>query len=273
MPGAPCRNARRADLFFSLDHELDVARQLAGRNHRLQRFDVHERLSLVVVGPAPPDASVAQNRLERIGLPLVERIDRHHVVVTVHEHGRRSRIDDLLAVNDRITVGRHYLGAVGAGGKKRVAQMLGATDHIAPMRAVGADRRDAQQREKLFDETLPMLVDVSFYFFHNRFGFGQAIKITNRWVKHKRFRQKEAAARQFPAQDPAGPPCRSDQTDPGIRTADDLRAAAAILHTCHGRQPQTRTPAVSDTFPERTRLRFLQNLAGHASEIAGKSLA
>ncbi|MFR3696739.1 MAG: hypothetical protein ACLTW0_11360 [Alistipes ihumii] len=77
----------------------------------------------------------------------------------------------------------------------------------------------------------------------------------------------------FPAQDPAGPPCRSDQTDPGIRTADDLRAAAAILHICHGRQPQTRTPAVSDTFPERTRLRFLQNLAGHASEIAGKSLA
>ena len=139
VPGAPCRNARRADLFLSLDHELDVARQLAGRNHRLQRLDMHERLPLVVVGPAPPNTSVAQNRLERVGLPLVERIDRHHVVVTVHEHGRRSRIDDLLAVNDRIAVGRHHLGSVGAGGKKRVAQMLGATDHIAPVRAVGAD--------------------------------------------------------------------------------------------------------------------------------------
>jgi len=45
-----------------------------------------------------------------------------------------------------------------------------------------------------------------------------------------------------------------------------------FLHICHGRQPQTGTPAVSDTFPERTRLRFRQNLAGHASEIAGKSL-
>ena len=150
--------------------------------------------------------------------------------------------------------------------------MLGATDHIAPMRAVGADRRDAQQREKLFDETLPMLVDVSFYFFHNRFGFGQAIKITNRRVKHKRFRQKEAAARRFRRKILPGRHATRTKPIPASAQQTIFAQRRQFLHICHGRQPQTGTPAVSDTFPERTRLRFRQNLAGHASEIAGKSL-
>ena len=103
-------------------------------------------------------------------------------------------------------------------------------------------------------------------------GVSQAIKITNRRVKHKRFRQKEAAARRFRRKILQGRHVTRTKPIPASAQQTIFAQRRQFLHICHGRQPQTGTPAVSDTFPERTRLRFRQNLAGHASEIAGKSL-
>ncbi len=85
--GAELIQTRRADLLLAFEHELDVARQRIGSAHRLEGLGVHVELPLVVIGTAAPDAAVGHHRLERIGAPLVERIDRHHVVMAVDKHG------------------------------------------------------------------------------------------------------------------------------------------------------------------------------------------
>ena len=139
---APFGNAARTDLLFAFDHKLHVASERAGLQHGFQRFDVHVKLSLVVIGPARPDTTVFDDRFERIGFPPFGRIDRHHVIMAVDQHGLSRRIDDFFSINDRISFGGHHFGAVGSGTHQQSGQQLGTTHHVGRMHALRTDGRN-----------------------------------------------------------------------------------------------------------------------------------
>ncbi len=61
--------------------------QLAGAYQELKSLDVHEQLTLVIVGSATPDGIVVDYRLKGVGLPFLQRFGRLHIVVSVHQNG------------------------------------------------------------------------------------------------------------------------------------------------------------------------------------------
>ena len=82
---------RAADLLLALDEELEVDRQAAVLGQQPPgRFDLVEGLALVVDGAPGQALAVDDHRFEGRRGPLVERIDRLHVVVAVDEHRRRA---------------------------------------------------------------------------------------------------------------------------------------------------------------------------------------
>ena len=145
--GAELVEAGRPDLFLAFEQEFHIAGQAVGRAHRFERLGVHEKLAFVVVRTPAPDASVLHDRFERRGAPFVHRIDRHHVVVAVHQYGLGFGIDDSFGENNRIAFRGKYLGMVGTGLHQRSGQPFGASGHVGFMIGLRADRRDAQQLE------------------------------------------------------------------------------------------------------------------------------
>lgn len=121
--------------------------------------------------PRPPDAAVAHDGFERLGRPLLARIDRHHVVMAVDQHRFGLGVDDLLGEDHRIPLGGHHLGVVGTGLDERRRQMFGTAHHIPAVFRLRADRRNAQHLEQLFDEGVAVRADVIENLFHNRMSF------------------------------------------------------------------------------------------------------
>ncbi len=162
---APFVKAAGADLFLPFEHELHIAGKLTRSHERLERFRMHVELPFVVVGPAAPDAPILHDRFKRLRPPLVHRILGHHVVVTVHEHRRKGRIDHLLREDDRVALGGHHLRPVGARLEQCLPQPLRRTHHIALVNALRTHRGYPEQFEQLFQESFPVLFDILFY--HN----------------------------------------------------------------------------------------------------------
>ena len=80
------REARGADLLFAFDQERDAQGQVrASLEQAGERGDGHEVRTLVISGPAAPDASVADDRLEGRRGPEIQRVGRLHVVVAVED--------------------------------------------------------------------------------------------------------------------------------------------------------------------------------------------
>ncbi len=127
---------------------------------------MHEELPLVVVGAAAPDAAVGHHGLERLGAPLLARIDGHDVVVTVYEHRARLRIDDLLGIYHRIALRGQHFRTVGSRLHEACGQMFGAAHHVGLVLRLCADRGDAQHFEQVVQKALSVLRDVIRYFFH-----------------------------------------------------------------------------------------------------------
>ena len=159
----PGRQGGAADLFFPFKEELDIVRELSAAHQVLKSLDVHEQLALVVVGTATPDGAVVHLRIEGIVLPHVQRLDRLNVVVAVNQHGLRFGIDDLLAEDDRMAGGLADARLVRARFKQQVGEGLGAAVHVGLVLRLGADGGDAQEREQLLEEALPVLFDVGFH--------------------------------------------------------------------------------------------------------------
>ncbi len=83
---------RRARLLLALDQELQIdgRRGAAGRVQVGPQPEQVEQQLTLVVGRAPRPQHVAvDRRLERRVLPQLDRVDRLHVVVAVHQDGRR----------------------------------------------------------------------------------------------------------------------------------------------------------------------------------------
>ena len=130
----PFRERRRTHFFLAFKDELDVVTEPAGADQIFKSLDMHERLALVVIRASCIDGSVADLRLEGRRDPQVERIDRHHIVVAVDQHGRQLGIEYLFTVDHRMSGGLHDLGLVGAGSQQQLGQALGTTVHVGLVR-------------------------------------------------------------------------------------------------------------------------------------------
>ena len=100
-----------ADLFLTLDQELDVHRKRPGRlEPGLGGLQVGEHLALVVGGPSGVEVAVADGRLERRREPGLQRLGRLDVVVAVDEQGRLARGSEPFGIDDRMPLGGDQLG-------------------------------------------------------------------------------------------------------------------------------------------------------------------
>ena len=151
---------RAADLLLALKHELDVALQGAGFHQVLERFGVHERLTLVVVGTASPNLAVLDDGLERLGVPELDRIHGHHVVVAIDQYGLGGGVDDFLTHHDGVALCGVDVALVGAGGHDELLPTLGATHHVVLVLTLRTDGRDAQQAEQFVQKTGFVLFNV-----------------------------------------------------------------------------------------------------------------
>jgi hypothetical protein len=98
---------RAADLLFALDEELNVQGQaaflgregLGGLQHQVDR-------PLVVGDAAAADHVAVDAQLERGSQPFRRIAGGLHVVVPVHQDGRRAGLPEPLGAHDRVAVGR-----------------------------------------------------------------------------------------------------------------------------------------------------------------------
>ena len=158
--------AATAYLLLALEHEFDVAGQLAGLDHELESLGLHEALAFVVVGSAGPNLVVLDDGLEGFGVPQVEGLDGHHVVVAIDQHGGFGGVYLFLAVYHGVAVGGHHLGVVAARGEQQLTPAVGAAHHVVLVLALGTDGGNANEAEKLLKKTVFVFVDVFFYVFH-----------------------------------------------------------------------------------------------------------
>ena len=122
----PAVEVRRGGLLLALEEVPQVDRQPAARReHRLGGPDVHVDLALVVRRPTGEHPAVADERLERRELPLVERVGRLDIVVPVDEHRRGALGVEPIAVHERVAAGLEDLDVLEADRAEVVGEELG----------------------------------------------------------------------------------------------------------------------------------------------------
>ena len=163
MLSCPFCKRRTAYLLFTLEDKLHIVVESGFLYHIFKCLEMHEELSLVIVRTPAVDGTISDLRLERIGFPEFERIDRLYIIMSVDEYGRKRRVDCLLCEYDRMALCRKDLGAVGSGFKKELGEPLRTTEHVILMRLQRAHRRNPYEREKLLQEPVPVLFNIFFH--------------------------------------------------------------------------------------------------------------
>jgi len=79
---------RAPDLLLAFDDELQIDGRRAGNTlPRLDREELRDKVPFRVPAAARIELPLLDDGVERIPLPLVERVHRLHIVVLVHEEG------------------------------------------------------------------------------------------------------------------------------------------------------------------------------------------
>ena len=100
--------------------------ELLGLYKIFKSLDVHEQLALVVVGASSPDSPVVDFGLERIGIPLLQRLGRLDIVVAVNHNGLGLRVYHFLAEDYRVAGCRINVCLVCSGLFKQFNESFGA---------------------------------------------------------------------------------------------------------------------------------------------------
>ena len=154
-----------ADLFLTLDQELDVHRQRPGRlEPGLCRLQVSEHLALVVRGPASIKVAVADCRLERRREPGLQRFGRLDVIMAVDEQGGFTRGPEPFRINNRMALGGDQLGFQPHRGQiitDEGCRPLG----IGIVVRLGADAGNPDQSFELRFEVVPMPLEIRVHLF------------------------------------------------------------------------------------------------------------
>ncbi len=128
---------------------------------RLDRFDMDEKLALVVGRATRPDLAVFHDGFERLRVPAVFLRGRNDVVVPVDQHGWLIRTGvQPVAVNNRVAGGGHDGNVLDAGCAHVPGQPLRRGGHIGgPVRAAG-QARDAQECLQLVEKRFTLLARI-----------------------------------------------------------------------------------------------------------------
>src|SRR6266851_4978434 len=86
MPFEKSCQAAAADLFFPLDHEGDIARQLrAGLQISFDGFEVREVLPFVIARATTEQRAALNPRLKGRRFPQLKRLGRLHIVMAIYD--------------------------------------------------------------------------------------------------------------------------------------------------------------------------------------------
>ena len=121
----------RSDLLLSLEEYLDVALHQTQLEGSPQSLYLCGGLSLAVIRSTGYDQTILDYRLEWIRLiPLIERLCRHHIVVSIDEY-RGCLLAILLLCKDcRVSSRRQDLDAIHTDALEDLPPALGAAYHI-----------------------------------------------------------------------------------------------------------------------------------------------
>src|SRR5262249_22921844 len=138
-----------ANLLFAFDSELELNRQLAARPQPRRRAEqVGEHLAFVIRCAAGIDVSVALRRLKRWADPLIQWLDRLHIVVAINQNRRLVRNRRGFAIYQRLSRGFDNLGRK-THRAKLSSYPFRRTANVGGAAAIGADARDFQQRAEV----------------------------------------------------------------------------------------------------------------------------
>ena len=98
----PRRKAQRAYLLLPFEDEFHIMVKQPAAHLLLEGLQMHEELTLVVVGAAAPYGPVVNDRLEGIAVPFVQRLGRLDVVMPIDQNRFSLRINDFLSEDDRV---------------------------------------------------------------------------------------------------------------------------------------------------------------------------
>ena len=128
----------------SLRLTAGVSRPVAARCARRPE-QVEQQLPLVVGRAAGTQDVAVDRRVERVGVPQLDRVDRLHVVVAVDDHRRRVGVGaGPLGVDGRQPGRRPDLDGREARAPGGVGEPFGAAVHVGVVVGLGADAGDAQ---------------------------------------------------------------------------------------------------------------------------------
>ncbi|MEY3102967.1 MAG: hypothetical protein RL558_1244, partial [Bacteroidota bacterium] len=127
---------------------------------------MHKKLAFVVASTAGKNGSVGVDRRgAHLGLkgwsgPQIEGVSRLHVVVSVDQHRRATRIHEVLSINDRIPRRRADFYLLGACFSQKVGNGIGRGEHRIFVGRVGRNTGQAQKRKKFVEKALSVLGNV-----------------------------------------------------------------------------------------------------------------
>jgi len=118
--------------------------------------DSRHHVGLVVSDSARDDAAVILNRLERLGVPKLNRVDRLHVVVLIQQKLAAARTGHL-GIEGRHPARLQRLDTVGVAAQALREPVSGWFDGL---RSMVGDAREGAELFQLFDEPAGVLFDV-----------------------------------------------------------------------------------------------------------------
>src|SRR5258708_3417211 len=156
-----------ADLFFPFDNELDIGRQGARLHHGLEGLYVHIELAFVVGAAAGIYLSVPDHRFERAAMPQLQGIGRLYVVVAIDQDRGFGLVGYFLAIDDRMSIRRVYLGFVDTSVQQALFHRGCADYHVRAVLAAGADGGYAEALYEFTKETIFIFLLVVLPGFHD----------------------------------------------------------------------------------------------------------
>jgi len=104
-------------------------------------------LALIVRGPAGQQQAVLLHRLEGRRCPKIQRVDRLHVVVSVHEHGRLIRGVQPVGVDHRVAGGVDHLRILQPNVGVDVGQVIRRRAHVVGVLRLAGNAGNTQEAD------------------------------------------------------------------------------------------------------------------------------
>ena len=143
------KQAGTTALFFTLKQEDNIKGQSAiFFDNLLYTKDVGHNFALIIRCAAGIHAAISHRGGKGVAVPLVQRVNGHHIVVTVDENSGLTLHLGAMCHNNGVNICKMLLGIKTQGGKL-IYQEISATLHIRSVLCHGRYARDTQKGKKV----------------------------------------------------------------------------------------------------------------------------